>query len=65
MDGKMPGHVPLAVTTRGDALESVHYGSIAVVVLNTTDKELPYRLWINGKAAETTSLPHSIQTLIL
>lgn len=40
-------------------------GSIAVVVLNTTEKELPYRLWINGKAAETTSLPHSIQTLIL
>jgi glucosylceramidase len=40
-------------------------GSIAVVVLNTSDKELPYRLWINGKAAETTSLPHSIQTLIL
>ncbi|MCC7410520.1 MAG: asparaginase [Gammaproteobacteria bacterium] len=25
------GHVPLAVLTRGDAIESVHYGSIAVV----------------------------------
>ena len=52
-----------------DALQTTAFlnpdGTIAVVVLNTTDKELPYRLWINGQAAETTSLPHSIQTLIL
>jgi L-asparaginase II len=26
----LPAHVPLAVTTRGDRIESVHYGSIAV-----------------------------------
>jgi L-asparaginase II len=26
-----PPHVPLAVATRGDAIESVHYGSVAVV----------------------------------
>lgn len=32
MDGRMklPGHVPLVIATRGDAVESVHYGSIAV-----------------------------------
>jgi L-asparaginase II len=24
-------HVPLAVVTRGDAIDSVHYGSVAVV----------------------------------
>src|SRR3569832_1840840 len=28
---KLPRHVPLVVATRGDAVESVHYGSIAVV----------------------------------
>lgn len=28
---QLPGHVPLAVATRGDAVESVHCGSIAVV----------------------------------
>jgi L-asparaginase II len=27
---EFPAHVPLAVTTRGDRIESVHYGSIAV-----------------------------------
>jgi L-asparaginase II len=27
----LPAHVPLAITTRGDAVECVHYGSIAVV----------------------------------
>lgn len=27
----LPAHAPLAVATRGDAIESVHYGSIAVV----------------------------------
>lgn len=30
MEERMPGHVPLAVLTRGDSVESVHYGSIAV-----------------------------------
>jgi len=28
---KLPGHVPLVVATRGDLVESVYYGSIAVV----------------------------------
>jgi glucosylceramidase len=40
-------------------------GKIAVVVMNKTDKEIPYFLWIDGKAAETKSLPHSIQTLVV
>ncbi len=40
-------------------------GSIAVIVMNQGDKKIPYYLWINGKAAETTSLPHSIATLVL
>jgi len=40
-------------------------GSIAVVVMNNTDQELPYQLWIKGNAAETVSLPHSINTLVI
>ena len=40
-------------------------GKLAVVVLNTSDEKIEYSLWINGDAAETTSLPHSIATLII
>lgn len=40
-------------------------GKISVVVMNKTDKEVPYFLWIDGQAAETKSPPHSIQTLVL
>ncbi len=40
-------------------------GKIAVVVMNKTDKEIPYFLWIDGNAAETKSAPHSIQTLVI
>jgi glucosylceramidase len=40
-------------------------GSIVVVVLNLTNQKQPYDLWIDGKAAATESLPHSISTLII
>ena len=40
-------------------------GKIAVVVMNESNDKVPYRLWISGKAAEATSLPHSIQTLVI
>ena len=40
-------------------------GSIAVVVMNNTDEEISYRLYIGGKAAETVSLPHSICSLVI
>ena len=39
-------------------------GSIVVVVMNDTKDKLPYALWVNGKAAQTESLPHSIMTLV-
>jgi len=39
-------------------------GTIAVVVMNNTDKKTDYHLWIKGQAAEATSLPHSISTLV-
>ena len=40
-------------------------GRIAVIVMNQGSEKISYRLWISGRAAETTSLPHSIQTLII
>lgn len=40
-------------------------GSIVVVVMNSTDQKFSYRLWIDGEAAPTESLPHSINTLVI
>lgn len=40
-------------------------GKIVVVVMNQSNDKIPYRLWMAGQAAEITSLPHSIQTLIV
>jgi len=40
-------------------------GKLAIVVLNTSNDKISYRLWIDGDAAETVSLPHSIATLIV
>jgi glucosylceramidase len=40
-------------------------GSVVVVVMNPTDEKFVYNLWIAGNAAETTSLPHSINTLVI
>ncbi|MDX6303292.1 MAG: glucosylceramidase [Blastocatellia bacterium] len=39
-------------------------GKISVVVMNQSDKKIPYYLWINGQAAPVSSLPRSIQTLV-
>jgi glucosylceramidase len=39
-------------------------GKVSVVVMNNSDKEVPYFLWLDGNAAEVSSLPHSIQTLV-
>ena len=35
-----------------------------VVVMNRGDQRVDYYLWVDGSAAEVTSLPHSIQTLV-
>jgi glucosylceramidase len=39
-------------------------GKTVVIVMNESDIKTPYSLWINGKAASLTALPHSIATLI-
>jgi glucosylceramidase len=39
-------------------------GKVSVVVMNKSDKKVSYFLWLDGNAAEVSSLPHSIQTLV-
>jgi glucosylceramidase len=39
-------------------------GKVTVVVMNPSEKKADYWLWVNGNAAEVSSLPHSIQTLV-
>ncbi|MCK9398675.1 MAG: glycosyl hydrolase [Bacteroidales bacterium] len=39
-------------------------GTIVVIVMNTGDSQVEYRLYVGDQAAETVSLPHSIMTLM-
>src|SRR5437667_3850729 len=39
-------------------------GKVSVVVMNKGDQKISYYLWLDGNAAEVSSLPHSIQTLV-
>jgi len=63
-----PGAKRIISSSNRDRLQTTAFlnpdGKIAVVVLNVSNEKLPYRLWVKGKAAETTSLPHSIMTLV-
>jgi glucosylceramidase len=40
-------------------------GSLVVIVMNPTDEEISYRLYIGTKATVTVSVPHSISTLLV
>ena len=55
-------------STNRDKLEVTSFknpnGDIVVVVLNTSNDELPFKLMLNGKAADAKSLAHSISTFI-
>jgi glucosylceramidase len=59
----------IAASTSRAQLQSTAFknpdGSIVVIVLNMTDQKINYHLWLNGEAATTESLPHSISTLII
>ena len=63
-----PGAKRIISSSNRDRLQTTAFlnpdGKIAVVVLNVSNEKVPYRLWVKGKAAETTSLPHSIMTLV-
>ncbi|HEY0731584.1 MAG TPA: glycoside hydrolase family 30 beta sandwich domain-containing protein [Chitinophagaceae bacterium] len=40
-------------------------GKLAVVVMNPTKEKFNYRMYIGNKAVESTSLPRSINTLVI
>jgi len=39
-------------------------GSIAVIIMNSGDTEVKYRMFVGGQAVNTSSLPHSIMTML-
>jgi glucosylceramidase len=64
-----PGAKRIAAAASRDNLLSTAYinpdGKIAVVVMNKTDENIDYYLWVKGEAAKTTSPAHSIATLVI
>jgi glucosylceramidase len=64
-----PGAKRIAASSNRAQLQTSAFlntdGSIAVIVLNTTDQKLPYRVILEGREAATESLPHSISTIII
>jgi glucosylceramidase len=64
-----PGAKRIVASSNRDALQSTAFrnpdGSVAVVVMNSTDKPLDFQLWIRGQAAATASQPHSIMTFVV
>ena len=63
-----PGARKIATAPSRSALLSAAFvnpdGKVAVVVMNPTDKPVPYFLWVAGNAAEVNGPAHSIQTLV-
>lgn len=64
-----PGARRVAASASRDKLSTTAFvnadGKLVVIVMNASNDKVPYLLWIKGKAAPVTSLPHSIATLIV
>jgi glucosylceramidase len=64
-----PGAKRVSASSSRDKLMSTGFmnpdGSLVVVVMNSSDEKLKYNLWIDGTGFETTSLPHSISTMVI
>lgn len=64
-----PGARRVSTSTNRDMLQATSFinkdGKLAVVVLNRTDNEISYHLWINGQWAKAVSKPHSIATILI
>ena len=65
----LPGAKRIITSSSRDILQTTGFinpdGKIVVIVMNASSEELPYHLWIGGKAAKVISRPHSIETLIV
>jgi glucosylceramidase len=64
-----PGATRITSSSSRSPLETTSFqnsdGNIVTIVLNRTNQKIKYYLWKDGEAAELTSLPHSIVTLII
>ncbi|WP_310397777.1 glycoside hydrolase family 30 protein [Hymenobacter sp.] len=64
-----PGAKRIGSSANRDALQTTAFrnadGSVAVVVMNQTDKPLDFQLWVAGQGAKTTSAAHSIMTMVV
>jgi glucosylceramidase len=64
-----PGAKRVASSSNRDKLLATSFintdGKLVVVVMNRSSEKMIYNLLIDGKAAETNSLPHSITTLVI
>ena len=64
-----PGAKRISASSNRDVLQTTAFrnpdGSVAVVVMNQTDKPQDYQLWMAGQAAKTTAAAHSIMTLVV
>ena len=64
-----PGAQRIACGMSNDGLMAAAFinpdNTIAVIVLNITDRPQNYKIWMAGKAVSTHSAPHSIETAIL
>ncbi|MCR5886907.1 hypothetical protein LRS06_03775 [Hymenobacter sp. J193] len=64
-----PGAKRISSATTRDWLQTTAFqntdGSVAVVVMNSSDKQQDFSLWLNGQAAPAVSLPHSISTFVV
>lgn len=58
----------ISSSSRGQLLTTAFIntdGKIAVVVMNPSEDKITYNLWLAGDAVAVTSVPHSIQTLVI
>ena len=64
-----PGAVQVGHSSYSPLLETTAFknpdGTIAIVVYNRSDDELPYNLRMNGDLLERMSEPHSVETIIV
>jgi glucosylceramidase len=65
----IPGARRVVSSSNDDRLLSTAFenpdGKVVVVIFNRTDKDIEFKTWINGMAAQTKSPAHSIITLII
>lgn len=64
-----PGAKRVSVSSSRDKIMATSFinsdGSLIVIVMNGSDDKQSYHLWIDGNGFETTSLPHSIVTMVI